>query len=128
MSRGRRTGNHCPVAAKDGQVEVALSDADHPLANRGPRYAMITSDLGHGDPLGHIGHCTEDIAHVVGLAGQDVAGKNPLPAVTPPATRNPHPELPVARTAIQAAPHPGVGQVEVRTAAFAAAAARKNIV
>jgi hypothetical protein len=128
MGRGRRTGNHRPVAAKDGQIEVTLSDADHPHTNRGARYAVIASDLRQRDPPGHIGHCTEDIAYVVGLAGQDVTGKNPLPAFTLPATRNPHSELPVARTATQAAPHPGVGQVQVRTAAFATDAARKNIV
>ena len=128
MGRGRCRGNHRPVAAIDGQVEVTLSHADHPLADRSARYAVNASNLRQGDPLGHIGQCTEDIAHVVDLARQDIAGKNPLPGLSVPATSHPYFELPVARTAIQTARHPDIGQMEVDPTAFAAAAARKNIV
>ena len=121
-------GNHRPMPAEHRQVEVALGHADQPLANPGPGDVVVASDLREGDPLGHLRHCAEDVAYVVGLTRQHIAGQNPLAGVACPATGQPHHQVAEARGGVDAAGHPAVGQVQVGPGAPGADAPCQNFV
>jgi hypothetical protein len=126
LARSRRRGDHRPVAVENSEVEVTLSHADDPLANRGPGHVVIASHLRQGDPLGHLRRRAEDVAHVIGFARQHVAGQNSLTGVACPATSQPHQNLRERRGGIQAACHPAVGQVQVIARTLGANAPRQN--
>lgn len=66
------------VSEKRRKVEVTMSDAHDPVTEALARNAGTVGGRGHGGPALPKPEGTEDVRHPVDLAGQHIAGKNPL--------------------------------------------------
>ena len=97
---GSRRGNHTPMAAQHREVEVAVRHPDDPFANPSTGHLVLPGNLRDGHSPNHLGQRVENIAHVVGLARQNIAGKNPLPGIAGPATGQPHHQVDVAASRV----------------------------